>query len=83
MMRWAYSINPKKVEEVHKITASNPNLKCYSCNGRQKGNDCPFKSKECCICRKEGHIAKVCRSKCFRNNRETNLDKEKEKEHLE
>ena len=25
------------------------------------------------VCKKKGHIAKVCRSKSFRNNRETNL----------
>ena len=77
-MRSAYS---RKVEKVHKVNTSNPNLKCCWCNRRHKGNDCPFKSKECYICRKEGHITKVCRS--IRNNRGINLVEEEEKENLD
>ena len=82
MMRWAYWSNPKKVEEVQKI-ALKQNLKCYCCNRRRKGYDYPFKSKECYICRKKGYIAKVCRSKSVRNNRETNLEEEIEKQDLD
>ena len=58
MMRSAYSRNPDKFEGVLKMNASNPNLKCYWCNGRHKSNDCSFKSKECYVCKKL-HIAKV------------------------
>ena len=61
-MRSTYSSNPEKFGEVCMINASNPNLKCYRCDGRHKANDCPFKSKDCYVCKKEIHIAKVCRS---------------------
>ena len=54
MMRWAYSSNPEK--EIYKITTSNPNLRSYWCTGRRKWYDYPFKSKECYICCKKGHI---------------------------
>ena len=81
MTRSAYPRNLEKSEEGREINASNPNLKCHRCNGRYKANDL-FKSKECYVCRKKGHIANVCRSKSFRNNWETNLVKEKEKEDL-
>ena len=47
---------------------------------KNKVNDCPFKSKECYVCKKKVHIVKVCRSKSFRNNKETNLVEEEEKE---
>ena len=80
MMRSAYPSNPEEFKEVRKINVSIPNLKCYRCNGRHKVNDCPFKSKECYFCKKKGQIAEVCRSKSFRNNRETNLVEEEEKE---
>ena len=67
MMGSAYSSNPETFVEVYKINASNRNLKCCRCNGRHKANGCPFKSKECYVCRKKGHIANVCQSKTFRN----------------
>ena len=70
-MRSVYLSNPKKLEEVHKINASNSNLKCYWCNGRHKANVCLFKSKKCYICRKKGHIRKLCRSKSFRIKKPT------------
>ena len=83
MLRSAYSSNPEMFEEVRKMNASNQNLKCYRCNGRHKANDCQFKSKECYVCKKKGHIAKVCRSKSFRSHREANLVEEEEKEDLD
>ena len=83
MMRSAYSSNPEMFEEVRKMNASNQNLNCYRCNGRHKANDCQFKSKECYVCKKKGHIAKVCRSKSFRSNGEANLVEEEEKEDLD
>ncbi|XP_011687104.1 PREDICTED: uncharacterized protein K02A2.6-like [Wasmannia auropunctata] len=37
---------------------------CHSCGAtNHKRVDCPFKTAECHICNKVGHIAKICRSK--------------------
>ena len=39
-------------------------LPCYRCGGKQhSAQDCHFKTAECHLCRKKGHIAKVCCSK--------------------
>lgn len=74
---------PRKNWRVSNINTLNPNLKCCRWIGRHKENDHPFKSKEHYIRRKEGDIAKVCRSKSFRNNWEHNLDEKEEKGNLD
>ena len=55
---------PGTVQPVHTVK-SQPNKSelCYRCGGMHKATVCPFKDAECHVCRKKGHIAKVCRSK--------------------
>ena len=77
MMRSTYSSNPEKFEEVCKINASNPNLNCYQCNVRHKVNVYLFKSKECYVCWKKRHTAKVCKSKSFRNQLSQGREKDR------
>ena len=38
-------------------------VSCYRCGGNHKAPSCPHKDKECHLCHKKGHLAKVCRSK--------------------
>ena len=78
MMKSTYSNNSERLEDICKVNYSQ-NLKCFRYHGKHKANDCPFKSKECYVCRKKGHIGKVCRSKSFKNKRETNLVEKEEK----
>ena len=78
MMKSTYSNNSERLEDICKVNYSQ-NLKCFRCHGKHKANDCPFKSKECYVCRKKGHIGKACRSKSFKNKRETNLVENEEK----
>ena len=37
--------------------------KCYRCGGKHLASQCRFKSEQCHICHKRGHIARVCQSK--------------------
>ena len=50
---------PKKVEDKTFDTSK----KCYRCGGKHLASQCRFKSEECHICHKRGHIAKVCQSR--------------------
>ena len=54
---------------VHKFTSAattNPSDKpkeCYRCGAKHNPDQCRFKSENCRACGKQGHIARVCRSK--------------------
>ena len=72
MMKSTHSNNSERLEDICKVNYSQ-NLKCFRCHGKHKSNNFPLKSKECYVCRKKGHIGKACRSKSFKNKRETNL----------
>ena len=59
MMKSTYSNNSERLEDICKVNYL-LNLKCFCCHGKHKENDCQFKSKECYVCRKKGHIGKAC-----------------------
>ena len=46
----------------NKITTRQGKRPCYRCGGRHSPNDCLFKEQQCNTCKKQGHIAKMCRS---------------------
>ena len=46
----------------NKITTRQGKRPCYRCGGRHSPNDCRFKEQQCNTCKKQGHIAKMCRS---------------------
>ena len=56
---------------VHKFTSATTNptdnsakpKECYRCGAKHNPDQCRFKSENCHACGKQGHIARVCRSK--------------------
>jgi hypothetical protein len=40
-----------------------PNWDCYHCGGKHKSSSCRFKTTLCHNCGRQGHLARVCRSK--------------------
>ena len=38
-------------------------VECYHCGGAHLATECRFKDTECRLCKKKGHLARVCRSK--------------------
>ena len=46
----------------NKITTRQGKRPCYRCGGRHSPNDCRFREQQCNTCKKQGHIAKMCRS---------------------
>ena len=38
-------------------------VECYRCGGAHLATKCRFKDTECRLCKKKGHLARVCRSK--------------------
>ena len=56
---------------------------CTGCGGNHLEPNCRFKSAECRVCKKVGHIARMCRSKPNSRNPHTNTTHYVEGEHLE
>ena len=48
---------------------------CSGCGKSHWKSDCPFKSAECYLCKKKGHLAKVCFSKKSNTTRTTPMSK--------
>ena len=47
---------------LEQATSAQPG-KCYRCGSRQhKARNCPHKDKQCNLCKKTGHLARVCKS---------------------
>ena len=46
-----------------KVNSSKPTKPCSGCGKSHWKKDCPFKDSECYLCKKKGHIAKVCFAK--------------------
>ena len=38
-------------------------VECYRCGGPHLATECQYKDSECHLCKKKGHLARVCRSK--------------------
>ena len=59
---------------LEQVTSAQPG-KCYRCGSRQhKARNCPHKDKQCNLCKKAGHLARVCKSgstcKIIRNHQQ-------------
>ena len=46
-----------------------PRRQCFRCGGQHMAPDCRFSSSTCYVCKKVGHLARMCRSKSNKNNK--------------
>ena len=82
MMRSAYSRNPEKFEGVLKINASTQVKNVIGVIEDANQMIVHLNHRNAMFVRND-ILQKLCRSKCFRNNRETKLVREEEKEDLD
>ena len=55
--KFTHTPTAKFTDNAHKVK------ECYRCGAKHNPDQCRFKSEKCHACGKQGHIAKVCRSK--------------------
>ena len=67
------NFNGQKLKSKHggKEKSKNPEKPCSGCGKNHWKADCPFKNSECYLCKRTGHIAKVCFSKVKPNKTST------------
>ena len=57
------SIPKEKSDQGERKKGSKPDKPCSGCGRKHWKSDCPFSNAECFLCKKKGHIAKVCFTK--------------------
>ena len=54
---------PQRSEVVNVMKTRGTDYSCYHCGGKHRATDCRFKQLICYNCHKQGHLARVCKSK--------------------
>ena len=58
-----FKINPGPSTKRQEDNSAKKSKTCYRCGGKHLATQCRFKAEHCHSCGKQGHIAKVCRSR--------------------
>ena len=65
------TLQPRRNVTQHTTRHHNPQtLPCHRCGGKHSNSTCRFKTEQCHVCGKVGHISSVCRNRQHRGGRE-------------